>query len=50
MPEESEDDVPAAEPVVNKGKSLNNLFAGREDESDVGSANGSGDEANTENF
>lgn len=43
MPEESEEDAPAAEPVVNKGKSFNNLFAGREDDSDVGSA-GSGDE------
>lgn len=46
MPQDSEDDEPAApaEPVVNKGKSLNNLFAGREDDSDVGSAEGSGDE------
>jgi len=44
MPQESEEDEPAAEPVVNKGKSLNNLFAGREDDSDVGSAEGSGDD------
>jgi hypothetical protein len=51
MPQESEDDEPAAaaEPVVNKGKSLNNLFAGRDDESDVGSAEGSGDD-NGDNF
>jgi|TARA_B110000285_G_C15085506_1_gene595996 hypothetical protein len=40
--EESDEEEAAA--IVNKGKNFNNLFSGKADDSDAGSAEGSGDE------
>ena len=54
LPQESDDEPEQAEePVVNKGRNLNSLFAGKADDSDEGpqnDANSDNDDTKVDNF